>query len=86
MVNDLGFIETAYRPVVESKIKNDVVFLDAFQEEEYRIAQADAAKMLRVLRMIRLLLVIKESTYMLMQIILIISIYHQNSWFLYLRR
>ena len=34
MVNDLGFIETAYRPVVESKIKDDVVFFDAFQEEE----------------------------------------------------
>ena len=27
MVNDLGFIETAYRPVVNGKIKDKVVFL-----------------------------------------------------------
>ena len=44
MVNDLGFIETAYRPVSGLNIKDDVVFLDAFQEENYRIAQADSAK------------------------------------------
>jgi len=43
MVNDLGFIETAYRPVSGLKIKDDVVFLDAFQEEGYRIAEADSA-------------------------------------------
>jgi DNA-directed RNA polymerase subunit beta len=42
MVNDLGFIETAYRPVDKSSIKDDVVFLDAFQETEKYIAQADA--------------------------------------------
>ncbi len=42
-VNDLGFIETAYRTVADSKIKEDVVFLDAFQEEAHHIAQADAA-------------------------------------------
>jgi len=42
-VNDLGFIETAYRPVEGSNIKDDVVFLDAFQENEKYIAQADAA-------------------------------------------
>ena len=30
MVNDLGFIETAYRPVTKGKIKEAVVFLDAF--------------------------------------------------------
>lgn len=40
-VNDLGFIETAYRPVVDGKIENKVVFLDAFQESEQYIAQAD---------------------------------------------
>jgi len=44
MVNDLGFIETAYRPVVNSTIKKDVVFMDAFQESRQYIAQAEAAK------------------------------------------
>ena len=42
MVNDLGFIETAYRPVVNGKIMNEVVFLDAFEESGNYIAQADA--------------------------------------------
>jgi len=42
MVNDLGFIETAYRPVKEGKVSQDVVFLDAFEEAEKYIAQADA--------------------------------------------
>ena len=32
MVNDFGFIETAYRPVKNGKIKDEVVFLDAFEE------------------------------------------------------
>lgn len=41
MVNDLGFIETAYRPVNHGKILNEVVFLDAFQEANSYIAQAD---------------------------------------------
>ncbi len=44
MVNDLGFIETAYRPVTKGKIESAVVFLDAFQEGEEYIAQADAVK------------------------------------------
>jgi len=44
MVNDLGFIETAYRPVVKGKIKDEVVFLDAFAEADQYIAQADAVK------------------------------------------
>lgn len=44
MVNDLGFIETAYRPVKGGKIQDDVVFLDAFNEELYCIAQADIAR------------------------------------------
>jgi DNA-directed RNA polymerase subunit beta len=44
MVNDLGFIETAYRPVTKGKIEDAVVFLDAFQEGENYIAQADAVK------------------------------------------
>jgi len=42
MVNDLGFIETAYRPVVNGKILEEVVFLDAFEESGHYIAQADA--------------------------------------------
>ncbi|MFZ5954046.1 MAG: DNA-directed RNA polymerase subunit beta [Candidatus Dependentiae bacterium] len=41
MVNDLGFIETAYRPVVDGKIKDEVVFLDAFEEADKVIAQTD---------------------------------------------
>lgn len=44
MVNDLGFIETAYRPVTEGTITDDVVFLDAFQEEGHYIAQADTVR------------------------------------------
>ncbi|MFC1842134.1 DNA-directed RNA polymerase subunit beta [Candidatus Dependentiae bacterium] len=43
MVNDLGFIETAYRPVKGGKIKEEVVFLDAFQEAKNYIAQARSA-------------------------------------------
>jgi DNA-directed RNA polymerase subunit beta len=42
MVNDLGFIETAYRPVKNGKIKDEVVFLDAFEESSKFIAQAEA--------------------------------------------
>lgn len=41
MVNDLGFIETAYRPVDNKKILDEVVFLDAFQESDEFIAQPD---------------------------------------------
>ncbi|MCX5921959.1 MAG: DNA-directed RNA polymerase subunit beta [Candidatus Dependentiae bacterium] len=44
MVNDLGFIETAYRPVKNSKILDEVVFLDAFEEADKFIAQADSVK------------------------------------------
>jgi len=42
VVNDLGFIETAYRPVENGEIKDDVIFLDAFDEAHNYIAQADA--------------------------------------------
>ncbi len=44
MVNDLGFIETAYRPIIEGKIEDAVVFLDAFQEGNNYIVQADSVK------------------------------------------
>ncbi|MCL4360744.1 DNA-directed RNA polymerase subunit beta [Candidatus Dependentiae bacterium] len=41
-VNDLGFIETGYRPVKDRKIQEGVVFLDAFEEADCYIAQADS--------------------------------------------
>jgi len=44
VVNDLGFIETAYNPVVNGKIMPEVVFLDAAQEAAEYIAQIDAIK------------------------------------------
>lgn len=43
-VNDLGFIETAYRGVDDGTIKDNVVFLDAFEESDSYIAQADLIK------------------------------------------
>ncbi|KKP35811.1 MAG: DNA-directed RNA polymerase subunit beta [candidate division TM6 bacterium GW2011_GWF2_32_72] len=42
MVNDLGFIETAYRVVKDEAIQDQVVFLDAFEEADKYIAQVDA--------------------------------------------
>lgn len=39
-VNELGFIETTYRPVVDGVVKNEVVSLDAFEEAGETIAQA----------------------------------------------
>src|SRR5579863_7251597 len=44
MVNELGFIETAYCPVKNGKVEESVVFLDAFEEEEKNIAQIDASR------------------------------------------
>jgi len=41
MVNDLGFVETAYCPVKNGVVQDSVVFLDAFEEEEKNIAQID---------------------------------------------
>ncbi len=40
-VNDLGFLETPYIKVENSKITSEVIFLDANQEENYIIAQAN---------------------------------------------
>ena len=42
MVNDLGFIETAYRPVKNGRVLDEVAFLDAFEESNHYIAQADS--------------------------------------------
>jgi len=44
LVNDLGFIESTYRPVVNNKAQDKVVFLDAFDESQSYIAQTDALK------------------------------------------
>jgi DNA-directed RNA polymerase subunit beta len=44
MVNDLGFIETAYRPVKDKQVLDEVVFFDAFEEEGHYIAQADVPR------------------------------------------
>lgn len=43
-VNDLGFIETAYRPVKNCKMSDEVVFLDAFEETDKYIAQSDSVE------------------------------------------
>ena len=41
-VNDYGFIETPYRAVEKAKVSHEVKFLDAFEEKEQPIAQANA--------------------------------------------
>ena len=41
-VNDLGFIETPYRTVVDGKVTDEIEWLSANEEEEVRIAQANA--------------------------------------------
>jgi DNA-directed RNA polymerase subunit beta len=41
-VNNFGFIETPYRVVKDGMVTNEVKFLDAFEEKEHPIAQANA--------------------------------------------
>jgi len=41
-VNPYGFVETPYRKVENSRVKNDVVYLTAMDEKDYPIAQANA--------------------------------------------
>jgi len=41
-VNDFGFIETPYSVVQEATVTDEVKFLDAFEEKEHPIAQANA--------------------------------------------
>ncbi|MGD8953989.1 MAG: DNA-directed RNA polymerase subunit beta [Desulfobacterales bacterium] len=41
-VNNFGFIETPYRVVKDGVVTNEVKFLDAFEEKEHPIAQANA--------------------------------------------
>lgn len=42
-VNDLGIIETPYRRVVNERITDEIVFLNALDEEQYNIAHASVA-------------------------------------------
>ncbi|RMH20458.1 MAG: DNA-directed RNA polymerase subunit beta [Gemmatimonadetes bacterium] len=41
-INDLGFVETPYRKVTKGRVTNEIVWLSANEEEEARIAQANA--------------------------------------------
>ena len=41
-VNDYGFIETAYRKVIDSKVTNDIEYLSAIEEGNYVVAQANS--------------------------------------------
>jgi DNA-directed RNA polymerase subunit beta len=41
-VNAYGFIETPYRVVANAKVSDEVKFLDAFEEKDHPIAQANA--------------------------------------------
>ncbi len=41
-INELGFIETPYRKVVDSRVTEQIEWLSANEEEESRIAQANA--------------------------------------------
>ena len=42
-VNDYGFIETAYRKVVDCQVTNDIEYLSAIEEGNYVVAQANAS-------------------------------------------
>ncbi|MCZ6559154.1 MAG: DNA-directed RNA polymerase subunit beta [SAR324 cluster bacterium] len=41
-INDFGFIETPYRRVESGKVKTDIQYLSAIEEDQYKIAQANA--------------------------------------------
>jgi DNA-directed RNA polymerase beta' subunit len=43
-VNDFGFMETPYIKVVGGKVTDEVVWMDALEEERYKIASATAPK------------------------------------------
>jgi DNA-directed RNA polymerase subunit beta len=42
-VNDYGFIETAYRKVIDSQVTNEIEYLSAIEEGNYVVAQANAS-------------------------------------------
>jgi len=39
-INDYGFIETPYRKVTDGKLTNEIIYMDASEEEKYNIAHA----------------------------------------------
>ena len=41
-INDFGFIETPYRKVDKGKVKSDIQYLSAIEEDQFKIAQANA--------------------------------------------
>jgi DNA-directed RNA polymerase subunit beta len=41
-INELGFIETPYRKVVKNRVTDEITFMNAFEENKYTIAQANA--------------------------------------------
>jgi DNA-directed RNA polymerase subunit beta len=41
-LNELGFLETPYRKVVDGQVTDEIVWLSASEEEEYSVAQANA--------------------------------------------
>jgi len=41
-LNELGFLETPYRRVIEGKVTDETVWLSASDEEDYSVAQANA--------------------------------------------
>ena len=41
-LNELGFLETPYRRVVDGQVTDEIVWLSASEEEEYTVAQANA--------------------------------------------
>jgi DNA-directed RNA polymerase subunit beta len=41
-LNELGFLETPYRRVIDGKVTNDLEWLSASEEEDYAVAQANA--------------------------------------------
>jgi DNA-directed RNA polymerase subunit beta len=41
-INNFGFIETPYRKVESGRVKSDVQYLSAIEEDQFRIAQANA--------------------------------------------
>src|SRR5690606_20768046 len=41
-INELGFIETTYRRVVDGRVTDEIVWLDANAEEDMMVAQANA--------------------------------------------
>ena len=40
-ISDLGFILTPYRKVINGKVADEIVYMDAIEEEKYNIASAD---------------------------------------------